>query len=129
MTQEQEALAVAINKLVSEELQPKLEKWKTAEVYKTLDLEKQNEFARFCNFVYKSPFWPMISKELTDDMIQFAGMKAEDYLTVVFGRASANGVGVVDTYFEKMANKFESLAQDTKETMNKEEEHRSFSKI
>ncbi len=80
-------------------------------VYDDLTEEEKLAFAQYCFGVYNSKFFKTLIKYLVDAQIHFSIRRAESWIQTLFGRATINGISLIDECFEKYARKFEALTQ------------------
>lgn len=72
------------------------------------DLEPQEklELYKFAYQLQTSPFWLTLIKEVTTSQLDLSVMKAENYDIVTFGRATVNGVLLLDELLTKFVKHY-----------------------
>jgi len=89
-----------------------------------LDQERKRKFYWFCNYMFNNEFFKMIIKEHITAQSDAAVMKAENYDIVTFHRAVIVAFSLIDEFFKKNAAAFESLSQEEKKILTKDDPQR-----
>ncbi len=73
-----------------------------------LEGKKHRDFCKYAFTTYNNPFFKEIVKSLVYAQVLFSVNYAESYDTVTFGRATVNGVSLMEELFAKYAREYES---------------------